>query len=175
MKVVFSLLIALVALCVPVNAYAIIPCIKEQILDNEFIDEDTHGRGRLKYRADVTEMAAEPQHEVDGSLTIEDVVSGKRLTIKWAAEADSITLAHASYLAALNVALFAGKTSPTGIRLTRLDLKGDAPFAFDEILRLASLVASSYAISGGGEYTGAVLRVADEIGLPLPNLLARAP
>jgi hypothetical protein len=43
----------------------------------------------------------------------------------------------------------------------------------DAALRLAALVAGSYAISGGSDYTDAIHRVADELDLTLPDLLAR--
>jgi len=42
-----------------------------------------------------------------------------------------------------------------------------------EILQMASLMASGYEINGGSAYTGAILTVADQLGLTLPDLLAR--
>jgi hypothetical protein len=175
MKAAFLLLATLVVLGgLPADAYAIIPCIKEQVLDNEFIDEDTRSRGRLHYKARVSEMATAPEHEADGTLTIVDVATGKRLTIRWAVEADSITLAHAAYLAALHAAVFDDRPSATGIRFRRLDIKGDVTVGADAALRLAALVAGGYAISGGSDYTDAIHRVADDLDLTLPDLLARA-
>jgi len=112
---------------------------------------------------------------VDATLTLEDAATGQRLTLRWTAVGADDKLAHASYLVALNTALLGGRGSVPGIRLTKLDLKGQSLFAVDELLRLASLMANSYAIAGGRDYTGVILSVADQLGLVLPNLLARAP
>ena len=83
MKAAIPLLGALILLgwAVP-RADAIVPCLKEHRLESEFIDEDSGNRGRMRYRADLTEMAMRvPQYEMDGVVTLVDVVSGRRLSI----------------------------------------------------------------------------------------------
>jgi hypothetical protein len=158
----------------PTPAYAIVPCIKEHLLVNEFIDEDTGHKGRIKYQAVMTEIPGPvPQYEMDGQLALLDVVTGDRLNITWGAVADSEPLAHASYLVAVDAALFKGGGSATGITLRRVDLRGRAKFATDDLLRILALVASSYGAIGGPDYAGAILDVAGELKITLPDLMQR--
>ena len=156
----------------PVDAYAIVPCVKEQILDTDFVDHDRR-RGQVRYRAGVTEMATAPAHELDATLTLDDAISGKRVTLRWAAEGTDDKFAHAAYLVAFNTALLGGTQPATRIRLTKLEVKGESTFTSDELLRLASYIANSYAITGGRAYVDAIHDVADELGLSLPDLMAR--
>jgi hypothetical protein len=158
----------------PTQAHAITPCIKEHRLVNEFIDEDTGHKGRIKYQAVMTEIPGPvPQYEMDGQLALLDVVTGDRLNITWGAVADSEPLAHASYLVAVDAALFKGGGSATGITLRRVDLRGRAKFATDDLLRILALVASSYGAIGGPDYAGAILDVAGELKITLPDLMQR--
>jgi hypothetical protein len=141
---------------------------------NEFIDEDTGHKGRIKYQAVMTEIPGPvPQYEMDGQLALLDVVTGDRLNITWGAVADSEPLAHASYLVAVDAALFKGGGSATGITLRRVDLRGRAKFATDDLLRILALVASSYGAIGGPDYAGAILDVAGELKITLPDLMQR--
>jgi hypothetical protein len=158
----------------PTQAHAIVPCVKEHLLVNEFIDEDTGKKGRIKYKATLTETAPPgPQYETDGQLSLLDVVTGKRLAIVWQAVADSDPLAHASYLVAVDAALFKGGGSATGITLRNVDVRGRAEFTSGDLLRFLALVASSYGAVGGPDYAGAILDVARELKITLPDLMQR--
>ena len=176
MRVAIPLMGALVLLAWAASeAQAIVPCIKEHRLETEFVDEDTGGRGRMRYRADLTEMAMPvEQYEMSGAVTLVDVVSGKKLSIEWEALAASAPLAHASYLAAVDVVLFRGGRTASGITLRDVRLRGRNEFTGDDLLRMLALVASSYGAIGGPDYAAAVLDVATELNVPLPDLMQRA-
>ncbi len=175
MRAAIPILGALILLAwAPTQAHAIVPCVKEHLLENEFIDEDTGNRGRIKYKAVMTEVATRvPQFETDGLLSLLDVGTGRRLAIKWEAVADSEPLAHASYLAAVDAALFRAGGSATGITLRSVEVRGRAEFTSDDLLRILALVASSYGAIGGPDYAGAVLDVASELEITLPDLMQR--
>ncbi len=167
------LVVLLLSSLAPVPGHAIVPCVKNHKLVNEFIDEDTGSKGRVKYRVKVAEVdgGATTRHSAAGSLGIVDVISRKKLAVKWKAVADTEDLAHASFLAAVESAVLATGGSAPGIELAGAAAKGDADFPADELLRMLSLIASSQGVSGGPDTAAAIADVARVLRIPLPELL----